>query len=96
VRRLNIETTKIKSAEARGQSASYISQDDYETIKDYLVKPESTGNDDIDLSSSGVFYLIQLEPDHDPGRFKVGFASSIDDRLRKHKTAAPYSKVVKT
>ncbi len=96
VRRLNIETTKIKSEEARGQTASYISKDDYETIKDYLVKPESNGNDDIDLSSSGVFYLIQLEPEHDPGRFKVGFASSIDERLRKHKTAAPYSKVIKT
>ena len=30
----------------------------------------------------GVFYLIQLEPQFDPGRFKVGFAANISDRLR--------------
>ena len=43
----------------------------------------------------GVFYLIQLEPDHDPCRFKVGFAVNMPDRLRAHRCAAPFSKVVK-
>lgn len=44
----------------------------------------------------GVFYLIQLEPEHDPGRFKLGFATNIEEGLRSHKTAAPFSKVLKT
>jgi hypothetical protein len=37
-----------------------------------------------------------LEPNHDPGRFKLGFATNIDERLRSHKTAAPFSKLLKT
>jgi hypothetical protein len=36
-----------------------------------------------------------LEPEFDPGRFKVGFATSVEDRLRKHKTSAPLSKLIK-
>jgi hypothetical protein len=48
------------------------------------------------LDIGGVFYLIQLEPEHDPGRFKLGFATNIEERLRSHKTAAPFSKVLKT
>ena len=48
------------------------------------------------LDIGGVFYLIQLEPEHDPGRYKLGFATNIEERLRTHKTAAPFSKVLKT
>jgi len=44
----------------------------------------------------GVFYVVQLEPDHDPGRFKVGFASNMAERLRAHRCSAPFSKVLKT
>ena len=47
-------------------------------------------------STPGVFYLIQLEPEHDPGRFKIGFASNIDERLRSHRTVAPLCQIVKT
>ena len=39
----------------------------------------------------GFFYLIQLEPGHDPGRFKVGFTMDLEGRLRKHRYAAPFA-----
>ena len=42
----------------------------------------------------GVFYLIQLEPCHDPGRFKVGFASNLSERLRDHRCSAPLATVL--
>lgn len=42
----------------------------------------------------GFFYLIQLEPDHDPGRFKVGFTMDLDARLQKHRCAAPFAQYV--
>ena len=42
------------------------------------------------------FYLIQLEPRVDPGRFKLGFASNPDERLRARRTAAPLARVVGT
>lgn len=95
--RLGIETIKEKNSSARGQKISYITNDNYERIKEYLAVGESEPR----VSSTqgdvgGVFYLIQLEPEHDPGRFKLGFATNIEERLRSHKTAAPFSKVLKT
>lgn len=42
----------------------------------------------------GAFYIIQLEPQHDPTRVKVGFATDLDGRVRKHRTAAPFARCV--
>ncbi len=55
------------------------------------VYPSAGGADD-----AGFFYLIQLEPEHDPGRFKVGFTSDLDGRLQKHRCSAPFAKYVGT
>lgn len=45
---------------------------------------------------SGVFYVIQLIPELDRRRIKLGFAIDINERLLQHRTAAPTAKVVKT
>mgnify|MGYP001764822705 CR=1 FL=1 len=97
--RLGIDTVKEKNSAARGQKIAYITSDDYERLKEYLggTEPEpglvpTLAQTDV----GGVFYLIQLEPTHDPGRFKLGFATNIEERLRSHKTSAPFSKVLKT
>ncbi|MCL2065374.1 MAG: GIY-YIG nuclease family protein [Candidatus Cloacimonetes bacterium] len=50
---------------------------------------------DLISNVNGYFYLIQLEPDLDPGRFKVGFATSLEDRIRQHKCSAPLLKLKK-
>jgi hypothetical protein len=97
VARLGLNTSKMKAAELRGQVATYISTADYR-----LLVPELSSVEDDDSSlpadalTPGVFYLVQLEPQHDPGRFKVGFASDISQRLRAHKTAAPLAVLIKT
>lgn len=94
--RLGIETVKEKSNTARGQKIAYMTADDYDRIKEYLAGTESTSDTLAQPNVGGVFYLIQLEPEHDAGRFKLGFATNIEERLRSHKTAAPFSKVLKT
>jgi hypothetical protein len=43
-----------------------------------------------------VFYLLLLEPEHDPGRFKVGFSVNLQERLRTLRRSAPLLKVVRT
>ncbi|HEY9776286.1 MAG TPA: hypothetical protein V6C81_21160 [Planktothrix sp.] len=48
------------------------------------------------VAEDGVFYLVQLEPEHDPGRIKVGFTTDIDGRLRKHRSSAPFAQCLKT
>jgi len=96
--RLGIETVKEKSnGLSRGQAIAYITNDDYARVKEYFAGTINKSEVSVtQLDIGGVFYLIQLEPEHDPGRFKLGFATNIEERLRSHKTAAPFSKLLKT
>jgi hypothetical protein len=48
------------------------------------------------ISDVGVFYVIQLVPDLDPKRLKLGFAESLEQRLADHQTAAPTLRVLRT
>jgi hypothetical protein len=95
--RLGIERKLEKSTTARGQRIAFVTKTDYQRVKEYFSGIEGgTSESIVDSDTGGVFYLIQLEPEHDPGRFKLGFATNIEERLRSHKTAAPLSKVIKT
>jgi hypothetical protein len=47
------------------------------------------------VSDVGVFYVIQLVPDLDPKRLKLGFAESLEQRLSQHRTAAPTVRVLR-
>jgi len=97
INRLKFEKKFIKSEDARGQTAAYISVDDFEILKSHVGMASSTPDaQDNDAFTKGYFYIIQLEPELDPRRLKLGFAASVDDRIRKHKTSAPFSKVLAT
>lgn len=98
--RLGIEKTFEKSASARGQKVARIPPQGFAQLQEYFASADCVGEDNgngrVDSSTGGVFYLIQLEPERDPLRFKLGFATNIEERLRSHKTAAPFSEVIKT
>lgn len=102
--RLNIQTTKQRSSGSRGQLIAYVTAEEAQRVIDELktrVEAESAAaeNSLVELAVSdaelGVFYLIALEPEHDPGRFKVGFAAGLAERLRHLRCSAPFLKVVK-
>jgi hypothetical protein len=44
----------------------------------------------------GVFYIIQLIPELDQKRIKLGFAEDVSARLSQHRTSSPTSIVIKT
>ncbi len=95
VKRLGIEVVKRKSDNARGQAISYVTTSAYEEeLKIQLEKPDnliaSTSTD-----GSGFFYVVQLEPLADPGRFKAGFTTDPGQRIRSHRTSAPFAKLIK-
>jgi hypothetical protein len=97
IRRRGIETHSIKSSAAHGQTISAITTTDYDLLRPDLVSLGSDVADEGgDISTSGVFYIVQLEPELDPGRIKLGFASDINERLRSHRTSAPFSKTLRT
>lgn len=102
VKRLGIEEHKRKSPEERhGQLVTHITKQDADRVKSEAERSrrKSPSQDDGFAPRSpetGVFYLIQLEPELDPGRFKVGFTSDMPQRLSKFRCCAPFLKEVKT
>ena len=97
LKRLGIESQKMIGAGSRGQKIAYITQEEYRLVKQEMQNMrESESENEPLMSEFGVFYIVQLEPDYDPGRFKVGFASNMAERLRSHRCSAPFAEVLKT
>lgn len=88
--RLGIHAQKRRDSDRGNQLVAYISGEEFVRVKEALIagrserseEGESDTEDAFISAEIGVFYLIQLEPDHDPFRFKVGFAANVTDRLR--------------
>jgi hypothetical protein len=103
LKRLGIETTKQRSTTGKNQMVAYITQAQFKLVRRELLtirsEDESEGSElnGIDIAAEqGIFYLIQLEPEFDPGRFKVGFAASLSERLRHLRCSAPFAKVIRS
>jgi hypothetical protein len=109
LKRHGIEPQKSRAGgKHRGQFIAYISEQDGRRVLEELASTgrsadsaNTEGSDgadflDTSLYDIGVFYLLHLEPEHDPNRFKVGFASNLDERLRQHRCSAPLAQIVKT
>ena len=96
--RLGIRPTQRREASRGNQNVATVSQTEAIAIRAELEKASgSTSGSNLASGSAGVFYsedvgffyLIQLEPEHDPGRFKLGFTMDLDGRLQKHRCSAP-------
>jgi hypothetical protein len=103
LKRLGIETTKRRSASGKNQRVAYITQEQLGIVRaELLTIPSEEESDDGELNGietttdQGVFYLFQLEPEFDPGRFKVGFATSVSERLRHARCFALFAKVIRS
>jgi hypothetical protein len=102
LKRLGIEARKLRNATGKNQMASYISRDDFQRVSVALIsmtrrtdaEEEEEANGFV-TAEEGFFYLVQLEPEFDPSRFKVGFAASMPERLRALRCSAPFASVVK-
>lgn len=106
LKRLGIEPSKSRGgSHNRGQTISYITEHQARLVLEAHASSRNFQNGqegeerefrDATLYDVGVFYLLRLEPEHDANRFKVGFASNLNERLRQLRCSAPYTQVVKT
>ena len=98
LKRLGIRSNKMRGPDSRGQLIAYITKVESKLVKAELQNMQGGESSRLEpvIPELGVFYVVQLEPDHDPGRFKVGFASNMAERLRSHRCSAPFSVVLKT
>jgi len=100
--RLGIRTMQRREPDRGNQMVATISIEEAATIRQEIIKSTETVGDGSAAASglfsddTGFFYVIQLEPDHDPGRFKVGFTTDLDGRLQKHRCSAPFAKYLKS
>jgi histone H3/H4 len=102
MRRLHIDPKMRTTPSSNGKQAAHITLHDAERIRDQLPARARTtdgaeaGSQQI-FAQNGTFYLFQLEPDLDPGRFKVGFTDrNIKERERDHKCVAPFIRLIQT
>ena len=107
VKRLGIQSARRREPARGGQRVATVTPEEAALIRQEVQHAESrssrrttsvTENPQPPTAGedSGCFYIIQLEPQQDPGRFKVGFTLDLEARLRKHRTAAPFAHYVKT
>lgn len=96
-KRLGLHIEQLKGESTRGQRTSQITVEDYEAHRQYFdVAPANASVPGSQEHLDAVLYLILTEPGLDPGRFKVGISTDVAERLRSHRTSAPFSKLVKT
>ena len=103
--RLGIRPTQRREASRGNQNVATVSQIEANAIRVEIEKTSAwTASDSsatgttaaLSADDVGFFYLIQLEPEHDSGRFKVGFTMDLDGRLQKHRCSAPYARYVRS
>ncbi len=100
LKRLGIQTTKQRCVSGKNQLAAYITRDEFQLVQAELLATRDEAEpvpDGAEIASQqGVFYLLQLEPICDPGRFKVGFATNLPERLRHIRCCSPFATVVRS
>ncbi len=101
--RLGIRPTQRRESSRGNQNVATVSQAEAAAIRSEIERSsESPSGSNVRsgiLAAScaddvGFFYLIQLEPEHDSARFKVGFTMDLDGRLQKHRCSAPFARYV--
>jgi hypothetical protein len=101
--RLGIRPTQRRELSRGNQNVATVSQSEAIAIRAEIEKSAGTPSGNSSGSPAafysddvGFFYLIQLEPEHDPGRFKLGFTMDLDGRLQKHRCSAPFAQYIGT
>jgi hypothetical protein len=88
-------TVNVRSAASRGQQALAVTEADAAAIRALRARQGFTAGMTPVETCAGSFYIVQLVPDLDPLRVKLGFAVDLPSRVDAHRTAAPTATLVK-
>lgn len=95
VMRLGYSFHKRRTADSGSQLTLCVTSAEADAIASQRAEKGFIASTVVAISDVGVFYVIQLVPDLDPKRLKLGFAESLEQRLSQHRTAAPTSRVLR-
>ena len=93
---LGLKPVKRRTPDSGGQPALTVSAEEAEFIRRTRKEQGFLGSGTVVTSEAGFFYVIQLVPDLDPNRVKLGFADSVETRLSQHRTSAPTARILKS
>ncbi len=94
-----IEPLNVRTPESRGQLTLALAPEEAQAIRDIRMAQGFSPNEarnPREYNGNGVFYVIQIIPEFEPNRVKLGFASNVENRLQAHKTSAPTATLVQT
>jgi hypothetical protein len=93
---LGITPTKRRTPDSGGQLTLTVSGPEAALIRRTRAEHGFAGTQSSVENEVGHFYFIQLVPELDPKRVKLGFADSVPNRLQQHRTSAPTAKLLKS
>lgn len=98
LKKLGISAKRAVNQNSRGQSVATLSHAEAVSVEAYFRGERASSRilDSNESGQTGEFYLVQLEPEYDPGRFKLGFAISVQERLRSLRCSAPLLTLVRS
>jgi len=93
---LGIEPVKRRTPDSGGQPTLTVSVDEADFIRRTRKEQGFLGTGQTVSTETGFFYAIQIVPDLDPNRVKLGFADNVETRLAQHRTSAPTARLLKS
>lgn len=96
VLRQGIQPHKRRTPDSQNQLTLAVTPEEADRIRNKRREEGFLDSQKPIASEVGVFYVIQLVPELDPHRIKLGFADDLRSRLDQHHTAAPTAQVVKS
>jgi hypothetical protein len=95
VMKLGYSFHKRRTPDSGSQLTLCVTSAEADAIASQRADKGFTASTVVAVSDVGVFYVIQLVPDLDQKRLKLGFAESLEQRLSQHRTAAPTARVLR-
>ena len=95
VLRAGFDFVKVRTPESKAQLTLALTAEDAEAVRELRQEQGFCGTLRPIENGKGWFYVVQVIPEYDPNRVKLGFATDANTRLASHRTAAPTAVLVK-
>lgn len=90
----SFEYEKRRMPDSRNQPAIAFTKEVADQIKEQREENGFGARSKVVDDGTGFFYVIQIVPDLDPNRVKLGYARNVGQRLQQHRTTSPTAKLV--
>lgn len=87
---------RVRTIDSKNQLTLALPEEEAERLLELRQSLGFTASPTAVPKSKGFFYAIQLIPEYNPNRIKLGFATNVNARLSSHRTSAPTATLLKT